>query len=35
MAVYDKEIDNTVADVFTRADEAMYTCKKQMKQKNE
>ena len=35
MAVYDKEMDHTVADVFTRADEAMYACKKQMKQKNE
>ena len=31
MAVYDKEMDHTVADVFTRADEAMYACKKQMK----
>ena len=31
MAVYDKKTDHTVGDVFARADEAMYVCKKQMK----
>ena len=31
MAEYSPETDTTVAEVFARADEAMYACKKQMK----
>lgn len=32
MAEFDREADRTVAEVFARADKAMYACKKQMKQ---
>ncbi|HAG68887.1 MAG TPA: hypothetical protein DCL38_02825 [Lachnospiraceae bacterium] len=30
-ALYDREIDNSIEDVFKRADEAMYECKNRMK----
>lgn len=30
-ALYDKEIDNGIEDVFKRADEAMYECKTSMR----